>query len=235
MAAAVSVVMAVVLARVLPDEVARPSIRYGTLLRSTVALALSEPVLRRRILFGALGFAAFSVFWTTMAFVLSGSPYHYGDTAIGLFGLVGAAGALCANVAGRWVDRGWSRSTTAVFAGLVAVSFLPLWAGGHDLSWMIVGVLVLDVGVQGLQVTNQSLIYRLAPAARSRVNSAYMVCYFVGGALGSATGSWMYGSHRWSGVCLLGAGIGIAAVVLAVVDGVGRGVPAASPVAGRVA
>ncbi len=121
-----------------------------------------------------------------MAFVLAGAPYHYGDLTIGLFGLVGAAGALCANVAGRWADRGWSTTTTLAFALCVGVSFLPLWLGGHDLLWLIAGILVLDVGVQGLQVTNQSLIYRLAPDSRSRVNSAYMVCYFAGGAIGSA-------------------------------------------------
>jgi predicted MFS family arabinose efflux permease len=163
--------------------------------------------------------ATFSAFWTTMAFVLSGSPYHYGVATIGLFGLVGAAGALCANLAGRWADSGRTRSTTLAFAALVAVSFAFLWLGGHDLAMMIVGILVLDVGVQGLQVTNQSIIYRLAPDARSRINSAYMVCYFVGGALGSAAASWLYGSHGWAGVCLLGAGIGTAAVVLAVFDG----------------
>jgi len=229
MAAAVTVLMAVVLARVVPAEGTRPSIRYGALLGSTVTLFRTEPLLRRRILFGALGFAAFSAFWTTMAFVLSGAPYHYGAGTIGLFGLVGAAGALCANVAGRWADRGLAGSTTVVFAGLVLVSFLPLWLGGHDLLMMIVGVLVLDVGVQGLKVTNQSIIYRLAPDARSRINSAYMVCYFVGGALGSAAASWIYGSDRWAGVCLLGAGVGIAAVALAVVDASRPRVPAAAP------
>jgi predicted MFS family arabinose efflux permease len=212
------VVLAVVLARVLPAEGARPTIRYATLLRSTVSLFLAERILRRRILFGALGMAAFSVFWTTMAFVLSGAPYHYGDAAIGLFGLVGAAGALCATLAGRWADRDLTRRTTTVFAVLVALSFLPLWLGGHDLAMMIVGVLVLDVGVQGLQVTNQSIIYRLAPEARSRINSAYMVCYFIGGALGSAAGSWCYANHRWAGVCVLGAALGAVAVVLALVD-----------------
>ncbi len=217
-AAGMTILMALVLRRVLPGETERPSIRYGALLRSTVALFRAEPLLRRRILFGGLGMAAFSAFWTTMAFVLSGSPYHYGAAVIGLFGLVGAAGALCANFAGRWADRGLTRTTTLVFAVLVAASFLPLWLGGHDLAMMIVGILVLDVGVQGLQVTNQSLIYRLAPEARSRINSAYMVCYFVGGALGSASASWLYGSHRWAGVCLLGAAIGAVAVVLAVVD-----------------
>ena len=188
---------------------------------------MTEPLLRRRARFGALGFAAFSVFWTTMAFLLAGAPYHYGDLTIGLFGLVGASGALCANVAGRWVDRGWTRTTTLVFASLVGVSFLFLWWGRHGLALLIVGIVLLDVGVQGLQVTNQLLIYRLAPDARSRVNSAYMVCYFAGGALGSAIGSSLYESHRWAGVCVLGAVIGLAATAAAAVDGRRRsGVPA---------
>jgi predicted MFS family arabinose efflux permease len=218
-AAAVMVLLAAVLSRALPPETDRPRLRYGSLLRSTVSLFLDEPVLRRRIEFGALGMAAFSAFWTTMAFVLSGAPNHYGDAAIGLFGLVGAAGALSATFAGRWADRGLTRRTTGIFAALIAVSFLPLWLGGHDLLWMIVGILVLDVGVQGIQVTNQSIVYRLAPDARSRINSAYMVCYFIGGALGSGFGSWFYSQHRWPGVCLFGAGIGSAAVLLALVDG----------------
>ena len=217
-AAVVMVALALVLGRVLPVEGERPAIGYGTLLRSTLALFLAERLLRRRILFGALGMAAFSVFWTTMAFVLSAAPYHYGDAAIGLFGLVGAAGALCATLAGRWADRDLTRRTTTVFAVLVAASFVPLWLGGHDLTMMIVGILVLDVGVQGLQVTNQSIIYRLAPDARSRINSAYMVCYFIGGAIGSAGGSWCYANHGWAGVCVFGGALGLVAVVLALHD-----------------
>ena len=230
MAAGMTAVLAVVLARRLPGEAARPRIGYGTLLRTAARLLVTESVLRRRAFFGALGFAAFSVFWTTMAFLLSGAPYHDDDLTIGLFGLVGAGGALVANLAGRWADRGWTRTTTLVFAGLMALSFLPLWWGRHDLVMLIVGILLLDVGVQGLQVTNQSLIYRLAPDARSRINSAYMVCYFAGGAVGSAVGSSVYQSHRWAGVCALGAAIGIVATVAAVVDGLRRTtVPAGTP------
>jgi predicted MFS family arabinose efflux permease len=222
MASGMTAVLAVVLFRRLPGEVERPRIGYGTLLRSAASLLATESLLRRRALFGALGFAAFSVFWTTMAFLLAGAPYHYDDLTIGLFGLVGASGALCANVSGRWADRGWTRTTTLVFAGLVMVSFLPLWWGRHDLTMLIVGIVLLDVGVQGLQVTNQSLIYRLAPDARSRINSAYMVCYFAGGAIGSAVGSSIYESHHWAGVCALGAAVGIVATVAAVVDALRR-------------
>jgi predicted MFS family arabinose efflux permease len=105
-----------------------------------------------------------------------------------------------------------------VFAVLVAASFAPLWWGRHSVALLIVGIIVLDVGVQGLQVTNQSLIYRLAPQARSRINSAYMVCYFIGGAVGSIVGSVTYEHERWTGVCVLGAGIGVIATLLALAD-----------------
>lgn len=217
-AAIMVLALAVTLYQLLPEETERPQVRYRELLASAVHYFATESLLRRRALFGALAFATFSVFWTTMAFLLSGAPYHYNDLTIGLFGLIGAAGALCANFAGRWADRRWTKPTTLVFAALMALSFLPLWWGRHSLAMIIIGILLLDVGVQGLQVTNQSLIYRLAPHARSRINSSYMVCYFVGGALGSWIGSMTYEHYHWSGVCVLGAGIGVLATALAVLD-----------------
>jgi predicted MFS family arabinose efflux permease len=221
-AALMTFTFAVVLQRLLPHEVERPRVRYTALLSSAVHYFVTESLLRRRGLYGGLAFAAFSVFWTTMAFLLSGAPYHYNDLTIGLFGLVGAAGALCANFAGRWADRRWTKPTTLVFAVMMAISFLTLWWGRHNLAMLIVGIIVLDIGVQGTQVTNQSLIYRLAPHARSRINSAYMVCYFVGGALGSWIGSMTYEHFHWAGVCVLGAAIGIVATVLAVIDSLSK-------------
>jgi len=218
MAAALTLVMALVLWRVLPEEAERARPNYGVLLASTARLLVEERTLRLRSWFGALGFAAFAAFWTTMAFLLAGPPFHYGDTAIGLFGLVGAAGALSANFAGRLADRALTRVTTLLFAACVGLSFLPLWYGRHGVVPLIVGILVLDVGVQGLQVTNQSIIYRLRPDARSRITSAYMVCYFAGGAIGSAVGASIYSSHGWAGVCVLGAAIGGVITMTAAVD-----------------
>lgn len=216
--AALLVILSAVLARALPAEGERPRIRYDTLLRSTVSIFAAQPLLRRRALFGGLSFGAFSVFWTTAAFLLAGAPYHYSDTVIGLFGLVGAGGALCASLAGRLADRALTRQASAAFAALILLSFAALWAGRHSLGWLIVGILALDVGAQGLQVTNQSLIYTLAPEARSRVNSAYMVCYFTGGAAGSAVAAALYDSGGWGPVCILGAGIGAAALALSGFD-----------------
>jgi predicted MFS family arabinose efflux permease len=217
-AALMTLTLALILLRFIPHEQPRPHIRYLKLLSSAVTFLRTEPLLQRRALYGALGFATFSVFWTTMAFLLSGPSFHYNDLTIGLFGLIGACGALCANFAGRWTDRGWSSWTTTLFSILVSGSFVFLWIGRHNLAMLIAGIVILDVGAQGLQVTNQSLIYRLAPQARSRINSAYMVCYFIGGGVGSAVGSLIYATYRWAGVCVLGAAIGFVAFIVAVLD-----------------
>jgi predicted MFS family arabinose efflux permease len=214
-AAALVLLLAIVLAWRLPDEPVRANATYGGLLASVAQLFASSRTLRQRGLYGGLAFAAFSVFWTTMAFVLAGPPFRYSETVIGLFGLAGAAGAICANVAGRLADRGKARGLTLLFAVLLLVSFGLLYLGRSSLTWMIVGIVALDLGVQGLQLTNQHVIYGLAPTARSRVNSAYMVCYFTGGALGSAIAGAVYGRWHWAGICALGAVIGALALLSA--------------------
>lgn len=211
-AAGLVLLLAIVLGLRLPREKLPDARSYRAILRSTGRLFLDQPVLRRRSALGALGFAAFSVFWTTVAFILSGPPFHYSETVIGLFGLVGVAGALCANVAGRQADHGRERQLTCLFALAILTSFGLLYLGRNSLWWLIVGIVVLDVGVQGLQVTNQSVIYALAPEARSRVNAAYMVGYFAGGATGSALAGLLYATSGWAGICALGAGIGALAL-----------------------
>ncbi len=206
-AAALIAALIVVLWRELPD--APPTadhIGYGRLLRSVFAIVREEPLLRRRAAYGALGFAAFSVLWTTIAFLLARPPYHYSQGVMGLFGLVGVAGALAAAFAGRWADRGWARLTTVGFilAALLAWGLIAL--GGVNLIALIAGILLLDLGAQGIHITNQSEIYRLRPEARSRLTAAYMTTYFLGGALGSATAGVVYGAAGWEGVAALGAG-----------------------------
>ena len=188
---------------------AAPRLAYGPLLGSVAALFRAEPVLRRRSWYGLLAFAAFSVFWTSVAFLLSGPPYFYTEAVIGLLGLVGAAGALSASWAGRQADAGRSHFVTGAMALLIAASFGLIWWGGASLWALIVGVAVMDLGVQGLHISNQSEIYRLRPDARSRVTTVYLTSYFAGGVLGSALSSVMYERLGWGGVCALGAGFGL--------------------------
>ena len=206
--AALMVAFAAILWRALPAEGPRHHRAYWNLVGSSLRLLVDEPVLRRRAWHGACAFACFSVLWTTIAFLLSGAPYHYSSAVIGLFGLVGAGGILAANLAGKLADADRSTSATLVAGVLLTGSFGLLWFGHSALAALIVGIVVLDVGTQGMQITNQAIIYALRPDARSRINSAYMVCYFIGGAAGSLTAGVVYGSHRRAGVCILGAGFG---------------------------
>jgi len=216
--AGLMVLFALVLWRSLPPEGARPHHSYSSLVRSSLRLLVDEPVLRRRAWHGACAFACFSILWTTIAFVLSSAPYHYSSAVIGLFGLVGAGGVLAANLAGRAADADRSGPATAAAGILLLGSFGLLALGRSSLAALIVGIVVLDIGTQGMQITNQAIIYALRPDARSRINSAYMVCYFIGGALGSVGAGTVYSTAGWGGVCALGAGTAALTCAAAVVD-----------------
>jgi predicted MFS family arabinose efflux permease len=206
--AGLMVVFATVLHRVLPDEPARPHLPYRRLVASSLAFLATEPVLRRRAFAGACAFGAFSVLWTSLAFLLSGPPFHYSKAVIGLFGLVGVAGVTMANIAGRAADTERTRVVTTVSAVILTGSFGVLALGRSSVLPIVLGIVLLDIGTQGIQITNQALIYRIRPEARSRVNSAYMVCYFTGGAIGSVGAGAVLSAAGWGGVCALGAGFG---------------------------
>jgi predicted MFS family arabinose efflux permease len=212
------VLFAGVLRLSLPDEEERPRVTYPRLVATTVRMLVHHPVLRRRAWYGATCFAAFSTLWTTIAFLLSGAPYHYSNLVIGLFGLAGVAGVGAANLAGRLADNDRRRVTTALAAILVVASFALQAAGKTSVVLLLLGIVVLDAGVQGMQIVNQSVIYELEPEARSRINSAYMTCYFVGGAVGSVAAGSVYAAGGWDAVCLLGAGFGVLALAMTVVD-----------------
>ena len=214
--AGLMVVLALALYAILPAEGVRPHVSYPQLVSSALRLLRDQPVLRRRAWLGACVFAAFSVLWTSLAFLLAGPPYGYSNAVIGLFGLAGAGGVLAANLAGSLADAHRTALSTAVSAVLVTGSFAVLAAGKTSVAAVLIGIVVLDIGVQGMQITNQSVIYALAPEARSRINSAYMVCYFIGGSVGSVTAGAVLSSHGWEGVCVLGAGFGALSLLMAV-------------------
>lgn len=217
-AAAAALLLAAVLSRALPEEGGRQRLAYTRLLASTLAVFARDRVLRRRALFGSLAFAQFSILWTTVAFLLAGPPYRYGDTVIGLFGLFGAAGAACASLAGRLADRGWTSRATMGFAVVALAAWLPLWLGGHHILGLVAGMIILDVGVQGTHVINQSVMYSAGGDDRSRANAAYMVCFFGGGAAGSAVSAALYSAGGWTAVSVLGAAVAFAGLVSAAAD-----------------
>jgi predicted MFS family arabinose efflux permease len=214
LAAAATVVLAAALRRALPDVAPLPGPAYGRLLRSVGTLIAGEPLLRRRMVYGALGMAGFTVVWTSLALLLSRPPFSYDSAVIGLFGLAGLAGAGSAQFAGRAADSGGARRATGFFLGAILLGWGFLALGRASVPGLIAGLVVLDLGVQGQHILNQTLIYELRPEARSRLTTAYMGGNFFAGALASAATVWAWELAGWSAVCGFGATLALIGVLV---------------------
>lgn len=204
LAAGVALFFAATLRFALPRMPSHADVSYRELMQSIWQLARELPRLRQVSVVAAMFFAAFSVFWTTLVFLLGTPPYHYGAQAAGLFGLVGAVGAGVAPIAGRLSDQRSPRFVVRIGIALVLAAFAAFWALPFDLWALVLGVILLDAGVQAAQVANQTRVLALRPEARNRVNTVYMICYFTGGSAGSLAGAAAWSMYGWSGVCVTG-------------------------------
>ncbi|POU76175.1 MFS transporter [Leclercia sp. LSNIH6] len=204
-ASVLMVVMALALWRGLPKVKSETHLNYPQLLGSVFSLFIKDKLLRTRALLGCFTFANFSILWTSMAFLLASPPFNYSEGVIGLFGLAGAAGALGARPAGGLADKGKSHLTTTVGLVMLLLSWAAIWYGHVSVLALIVGILVLDLTVQGVHITNQTVIYRVKPDARNRLTAGYMTSYFIGGAAGSLISASAWQHAGWTGVCAVGA------------------------------
>ncbi|MGK3143408.1 MFS transporter [Pantoea sp. C2G6] len=198
------VAMALALWLTLPRVRQSLPMNYPQLLASIFRLYASNRVIRTRAWTGCLSFANFSLLWTSMAFLLSGSPYHFSEGKIGLLGLIGAAGALAARQAGALADKGKAKLTTRWGLLIMLLSWGAIAWGAGQLIALIVGILLLDLAVQAVHITNQSVIYAQHPEARNRLTAGYMTSYFIGGAAGSLLSATAYHLAGWYGVCGVG-------------------------------
>lgn len=203
-----TLVIVAVLYKLLPRQ-AKPvePMSYPRLIGSLFNLLATEPVLRIRGIIAMLIFANITTLLTPLVLPLSAPPFSLSHTAIGLFGLAGAAGAIGATRAGRWADRGFGQRVTGMALALMLAAWLPISLLPHSLLWLMLGVIVIDFGLQAVHVTNQAMIYRVRPEAQSRLTAGYMVFYSIGSAIGSSSSTLAYAHGGWTGVCLLGAGI----------------------------
>lgn len=214
--AVLMLILAGLLSRALPahaKERESPS-SYAELLRSLFALFRTEPVLRQRAVFAFLIFAVFNVLWAPLVLPLRASPYELSQTQIGLFGLAGIAGALAARRAGRRADLGLGHQTTGLALGLLVAAWIPIALLRVSLVALVLGVVVLDLAVQAVHVTNQSLIFAARPEAQSRLVGGYMVFYSLGSASGAIASTAVYAHGGWLGVSFLGGAISGTALVV---------------------
>jgi predicted MFS family arabinose efflux permease len=212
-AALMNLVFVPVIFRIMPRMEPKQSLSYGQAMQSLWTLFRNEPLLREASILGALCFASFSCFWTTLAFLLH-TRYGMGPDVAGTFGVIGAAGALTASLAGRLADRRGTRFVVGIAGGVLTLSYIVLWVGDRlqlstvsHMAVLVVGVIVLDVGAQMMQVGNQTRIFGLGTEARSRLNTIYMTVYFAGGAVGSALAGVAWSRWGWGGVCALALGL----------------------------
>ena len=216
-AAVVNMAMGLMLWRVLPRLPAEGQTgrSYLSLVGSTMAQFGKHRDLRFAGVTGGLFFASFSVFWVGLTPLLASPAYHLGPAVAGLFGLLGLSGAIVAPLSGRRSDQpGGPRRV--MFIGLAAV--LAAWGafafGAQSLAWLVLGVVVLDMGVQGAHIANQTRIFALDAASRSRINAVYMTLYFLGGSAGTLVAGQAWALGGWPAVAGAGAAFAAAALLL---------------------
>jgi predicted MFS family arabinose efflux permease len=193
--------LAVVIRLALPVSPPQVSLSWTKLMRSVGQLAREHAVLREAALLAGLLFFTFTALWTTLVFLLRTPPYHYGTSAAGTFGLLGAASAASAPLVGRLSDRRGPERTVLAAIVMALAGYLVLLFFGRSLPGLIAGIVLVDIGVQAGHVANQSRIYALVPTARARLNTFYMVAFFTGGALGSYFGPLGFTFGGWAGFC----------------------------------
>ena len=163
----------------------------------------------------------FTSYWTTLTFLLSSPPYNYSNLVIGLFALIGILGMCFGPPYSRFVIDKFvpllSVITGEIFC-LVGI-VIGTYTVPHTVAGPVIQAFMLDIGLQTSQIANRTSIYAIAPKARNRVNTAYMVSVFIGQLVGTAAGNALYARGGWIRSGSASVGFVAAALVCCIVRG----------------
>lgn len=204
-AAGFMVVLAILIAWLLPNMKPTFTGTYGQLMGSILRYAKDIRSLQLASVRGALGFASFSIFWTTLTFRLEQAPFFQGSDVAGSLGLFGITGALAASLIGYASGKINKNILISIAVVLMIISWGILGISGQTYIGLIIGIIILDMGLQAMNVTNQTIVFSSHPEAANRLNTVYMVSYFIGGSFGTFIGGKAWGAYGWDGVVVTGA------------------------------
>jgi len=187
--------------------VSRPATAsYGHLLVSLGQLVRDEPAVRRTVFTQAMNFGSFNTLWLGLSLYLESPAFGFHSDTVGLFGLLGAAAALAAPLAGRLADRKGPRFTLGfalamTVAAWVVMVFVPSMTG------IVAGIVLLDLGSSASDVAGRTIIFRLHPDIRTRLMAVYSIGMFFSAGVFSLLTTVLWAHAGWLGVCLLGLSV----------------------------
>lgn len=213
-AAALMVICGCVIVRVLPDIPSNFKGRYRDLMKSLFSLVVEYPQLRVSSFRASIAFGSFLALWSTLAFKMGQAPFFAGNNIIGLLGLCGIAGALTASFIGKYIHAVGVKRLNYIGCGLIFTAWLSAYWGQDSYAGIIASILLIDIGMQCIQLSNQTTIFALNPKASNRINTIFMTTYFIGGSLGTFLAGTFWHWFGWTGV--VGTGIVLTACSLTI-------------------
>lgn len=207
-AAGMMVICVIIIMRVLPDMPCNFKGRYSDLMKSLFSLVMEYPQLRISSLRAGIAFGSFLALWTSLAFKMEQAPFFAGNNIVGLLGLCGIAGALTASYIGNYVQVLGVKRLNYIGCGLIFSAWFSLYSGQNSYVGIIIGIFIIDIGMQCIQLSNQTTIFSLSPKAANRINTIFMTTYFIGGSIGTLLAGIFWHWFGWQGV--VGTGITLA-------------------------
>ena len=217
-AADMMLVCAIIVLKILPDIQPNFKGKYSDLMKSLFSLLKEYPQLSIYSIRAALNFGSFLAMWSCLAFKMGRAPFYANSNTIGLLGLCGIAGALTASFVGKYVKRVGVRRFNFIGCGLILFSWLLFFIGENSYIGIIAGIIIIDIGMQCIQLSNQTSIFELNPRASNRINTIFMTTYFIGGATGTFLAGTFWQLHGWHGVIGIGAFLTCISLLITIVS-----------------
>ncbi len=178
--------------------------KYKELMNSLLSIIKEEPKLMLAATKSGLAFGSFLALWAMLAFKMAQAPFYAGGSTVGLLGLCGIVGALSASWLGKYVKQIGLFRINFIGVLLMITAWIIMYKYQDTYLGIILGIILLDIGMQCIQLGNQTSIFILRPKALNRMNTIFMTCYFIGGALGTFLAGLAWSKAEWTGVVMIG-------------------------------